>query len=122
MTIAYKRVIRRGNCLYSSFTVGSCRVQYIPLEVVRPELGKLFVFSSLELAQKHFWGDEIWECEVENPQSTEKIANSGWEPDYPNFWDEFNKGEKYSSLEYQTAPIGTLLVDSVKLLRKMSNV
>jgi len=82
---------------------------------------KLFVFDTLESAQKAYLGDKIFECEVLGvPESPSYIADIY---EVKNFWRNINAKH---SLDFHIAhdlpPVGTLLVDAVKITKLISEV
>jgi hypothetical protein len=117
-------------------TTGSCgelivrvpykyRVKYEPLKEVFPVIGKLMVFDSefdarrfaYPFGHQHSVFEEIWEAEVTNPHTTDILIDlSGGTCDEENllqFWTTNCKSWPMSP------PLGTLLCDSVRLIRKL---
>jgi hypothetical protein len=126
--IAYKLLHKRDGQLQSSaaeILPPSLVQTYVPFEIHFPRVGKFLVFKAkpyavaaygflAECVQKEF---EVWECEVTGAEPLEWLPAPKYDLKDPlrpirRFW----KTRK----AHTPAPAGTLAVDSVRLIRKIS--
>jgi len=134
MTKKYYKVVRVAlvggekrlrSCIIRSMS----EVEYEPQEFVKAEMGGLFVFGDLELAE-YFMGQqyykhlmEIWECEVVRPRRINFIMQTDWVStcfdEFYDFWKKRTRMKK-KYLCRKKAPKGTVVVDEVKLVRRAS--
>ena len=113
----YKIVRTRAGRLLSSTAEGEAQVEYIPHEWVKPRIAnsKLFVFNDIGEACWFFVaGEEVWECEVENPGKMEYMWIYNKEEQFEAFW------AGTLSDRASLVPVSTFGCDAVKLTRKLS--
>lgn len=118
----YYKVVLHSKGEYSSvIAYGRMAVIYSKTEVIKPDIGKLFVFTCLDSAKK--WGEdcatglyEIWEVAVTRPQpAPQRLCNILWN-DIVKCW----RGKKYltptTTASSWKTPINTCMVSSVKYI------
>jgi hypothetical protein len=137
----FKVVARFGEGLYSigSFLMKapteSWIVKYLPGQWVSAAIGGLFVFSQLEDAQSfilrmgfseeintaRYKGVEIWECEIQNAREDISFVLLFPDEGLKEFWlDPANRSHILSIVAgLQPKPVGTVICESVKLIRKI---
>lgn len=143
----YKVVSNEGGTLYSCWTPGTFRELYVPNVARTPFIGKAFLFGDLDAAQRFVGASpgtlEIWECEavgIEIPQSvlpqktvvddakvSQETVHAFWRDDLWNAGDPSIRRCTFASFHANgpiTVPLirppeGTLLADTVTLLRKI---
>jgi len=110
---------------YMADYLGKYGLEYKLNKVVLPPVGKLFVFDSLRSTINEFYGNSyaIFEVDVTNPtKPTEKqsLLNCT-EKDVDKYWANINDGKynQYGLGKYKM-PKGTVFVDSITLLRKLT--
>ena len=112
----FKVVSSDGNCLASAME-RRYKVIYKPNEWIKPKIGKIFAFNTIEDARQFRAGlgsnfrYELWKGIGKNIEDIEKICLN-WE-DTEMFW----KGLPTS---FFRAPPGTVVVDELKLLEKIA--
>ncbi len=117
--VMYKVVLYDGDTRYSFSSYGYLRVEYLLGIAVTAPVGKLFVFDTYKNAYE-FMGqyrhegskNEIWRCEVTNPEKMAKIAATLGAIEW--FWSVNHRETILQSL----APEGAYCVDTVKLLKQ----
>jgi len=120
-TLKYYKIVNLGDDgeLYSMSVSGYARVKYIPGEISKATIGKLFIFNSLQQA-RDFIGPgldnyQIWEC---NATGVEWIRwMMAWDSSFGAF-KEFWKDRRRFRGDIPV-PKGTLIASSIKLLRRM---
>lgn len=107
----YKLVRVMNGRFYSPIALGDWRLEYHIGEIIRPKIGKLFVFADLKSAKTYpVWFErDIFVCEAENAVKATTIASPGW----PETWEKFWNGESLAS--YLATP-NTYTCDSLKVL------
>jgi hypothetical protein len=82
---------------------------------------KLFVFDTLKSAKECYLGNQIFECEIFGvPESPSYIADIY---EVKDFWKRINKEQlpDFNNMDI-LPPVGTLLVDAVKITKLISEV
>ena len=92
-------------------------VEYMPGVITRPHTGKLFACKSLFGASGH--GEQIWECEVENPKDIRSVLSITYLSDMGTV-DGFWKGYTFDT-EVPRIRCGddAVACDSIKLVRRV---
>lgn len=115
ITKAYKICLYTGHKLFSLTSTEYC-IDYYLGEWAKPQIGKLFVFQSIEYVQIFFESLQlsnfkVFECEIKNPSKIKYAAKSG---DIGKFWE-----NDLNEIDLYWVPRGTLVVDEVKLLKEV---
>ena len=107
----YKLVRVIDGRFYSPIALGDWRLEYRIGEIIRPKIGKLFVFANLEDARNYpvWFEKDIFVCEAENAEKATTIASPGW----PEMWEAFWDGRLFTT--YLATP-NTYMCDSLKVL------
>lgn len=122
MEICYKVVYKslEGN-LYSCIAPGIWSLPYHPGVLVKPLIGKLFVFdtlvNALEFLDCNLLTEEVWEAIGENLKPIETLVK--WQH-IEEFAKYFWKKQDDERIIVDTAPKGSMTSDSLVLTRKVS--
>lgn len=107
----YKLVRVIDGRFYSPIALGDWRLEYRIGEIIRPKIGKLFVFADLESAKNYpVWFErDIFVCEAENAVKATTIASPEWQETWEKFWNEELLGGYLATSD-------TYVCDSLKVL------
>jgi len=120
----YYKVVDEHLC--SAVATGKFKVKYSLDGWVEPEIGKLFCFDNLESAKGFANNDgllKVFECKVKNPEKYEGFVLSiGFCYGIKRFWKNyFKKLKDWYVWGITRVPKGTILCDSIKLVKEVVN-
>lgn len=120
---------RRISCLFELKNIPKYCVEYREGQIVRPNYGKLFVFTTLPMAMSHAvdtYHKEIWEVEAygasKTPNDVVQIWGRNGERQADTFWERLAKNEPYDDLLLAPSLSYSCVCKSLKMVRRVREI